>query len=126
MPEDQLLAELMAEIRDLRARVDALESRQDEDASRLALGIAYDRQRIAKLEKVEPQPMQRDRADILRALLAANGGKMLAKDARQKMHLGENRFSELLKSCDFLEVKPLYSDKRRLVIILKSELLPWK
>jgi hypothetical protein len=45
---------------------------------------------------------------------------MLAKDARQKMHLEENRFSELLKSCDFLEVKLLYSDKRRLVIILKS------
>jgi hypothetical protein len=90
------------------------------------LDIAYDRQRLAKLERVEPQPMQKDRADILRALIAANGGKMLAKDARQKMHLGENRFSELLKSCDFLEVKPLYSDKRRLVIILKSELLPWK
>jgi hypothetical protein len=120
MPEDQLLAALMAEVRDLRSRVDALESRQDEDTSRLALDIAYDRQRIAKLEKAESQPMQRDRADILRALLAANGGKMLAKDARLKMHLGENRFSELLKRCDFLEVKPLHSDKRRLVIILKS------
>jgi hypothetical protein len=70
--------------------------------------------------------LQKDRAEILKALIAANGGKMLAKDARQKMHLGENRFSELLKCCDFLEVKPLYSDKRRLVIMLKSELLPWK
>ena len=120
MPQDALLASLIAEVKKLRARVDALESRQDEDASRLALGIAYDRRRLTKLEKVEPQPLQRDRADILRALLAANGGKMLAKDARRKMHLGENRFSELLKSCDFLEVKPLHSDKRRLVIILKS------
>jgi hypothetical protein len=36
MPEDQLLAELLAEVRALRARVDALESRQDEDAGRLA------------------------------------------------------------------------------------------
>ena len=34
--------------------------------------------------KKEAQPMQRDRADILRALIAANGGKILAKDARQK------------------------------------------
>ena len=126
MPQDQLLAELMAEVKALRSRVDALESRQDEDASRLAMDIAYDRQRLAKLERIEPQPMQKDRGEILRALIVANGGKMLAKDARQKMHLGENRFSELLKSCDFLEVKSLYSDKRRLVIILKSELLPWK
>jgi hypothetical protein len=126
MPEDQLLAALMAEVKALRSRVDALESRQDEDAGRLAFDIAYDRQRLTKLENVEPQPMQKDWADILRALLAANGGKMLAKDARQKMHLGENRFSELLKSCDFLEVKPLYSDKRKLVIILKSQLLPRK
>ena len=69
----------MAEIRDLRARVDALESRQDEDACSLALDIAYDRQRLARLEKVEPQPLQRDRADILRALLAAKGGKMLQR-----------------------------------------------
>jgi len=68
------------------------------------LDIAYDRQHITKMEKIEPHPMQRDRADILRALLAANGGKMLAKDARQKMHLGENRFSELLKSCTFLKL----------------------
>jgi hypothetical protein len=126
MPEDQLLAELMAEMKSLRARVDALERLQEADASRLALDIAYDRQRLAKLERIEPQPMQRDRAEILMALLVANGGKMLAKDARQKMHLGENRFSELLKNCDFIEVKPLHSDKRRLVIILKSELLPWK
>jgi len=126
MSQDALLAELLAEVKRLRVRVDALESRQDEDAGRLALDIAHDRQRLTKLEKVEAQPLQRDRADILRALLAANGGKMLAKDARQKMHLGENRFSELLKSCDFLEVKPLYSDKRRLVIILKSQLLPRK
>jgi hypothetical protein len=35
MPDDQLLAELMAEVKALRSRVDALESRQDEDASRL-------------------------------------------------------------------------------------------
>jgi len=33
------------------------------------------------MEWIEPQPMQRDRGEILRALIAANGGKMLAKDA---------------------------------------------
>jgi hypothetical protein len=104
--------------------IQALEATQEQDISRLALDIAYDRQRLAKLERIETQPMQKDRGEILRALIAANGGKMLAKDARQKMHLTKNRFSELLAKCDFFEVKPLHSDKRRLVIILKSELVP--
>jgi hypothetical protein len=72
----------------------------------------------------EPQPMQKDRADILRALLAANGGKMLAKDARKKMHLTKNRFSELLRVCDFIDTKPYHLDRRQTVIILKSELVP--
>src|SRR5512137_2094195 len=58
--------------------------------------IAYDRQRIAKLEQREPRPLQKDRGEILRALLAANNGKMLAKDARQKMHLRKDIFSKLL------------------------------
>ena len=70
------------------------------------------------------QPLQRDRGEILRALLAANGGKILAKEARQKMHLSKNRFSELLKICDFLDTRPLHSDKRKTIIILKSELVP--
>ena len=46
--------------------------------------IAYDRQRIARLEQKEPQPLQRDRGEILRALIAANNGKMLATDARKR------------------------------------------
>jgi len=82
--------------------------------------IAYDRQRIAKLEQREPQPLQKDRAEILRALLAANGGKMLAKEARQKMHLSESRFSELLAKmkCD-IEVKPFHLRKNQRVLVLK-------
>ncbi|OPY55274.1 MAG: hypothetical protein A4E48_00128 [Methanosaeta sp. PtaU1.Bin060] len=49
---------------------------------------------------------------------------MLAKDARKRMHLSKERFSELLKICSFVETKPLHSDKRNSVIILKSELVP--
>ncbi|WP_461459022.1 hypothetical protein [Methanothrix sp.] len=69
----------------------------------------------------EPQPMQNDRAEILRALLVANGGKMLAKDARKKMHLSKERFSNLLLICDFIERRPYHLDRRQDVIILKSE-----
>ncbi|MFZ3147412.1 MAG: hypothetical protein WA137_00040 [Methanothrix sp.] len=70
-----------------------------------------------------PQPMQKDRADILRALLVANGGKMLTKDARKKMHIKKNHFAELLRVCDFAETKPFHLDRRQTVIILKSELV---
>ena len=41
--------------------------------------IALDRQRIANLEHREPQPIQKDRGEILRALLAANDGKHAGK-----------------------------------------------
>ena len=82
---------------------------------------AYDMQRIAKLERVDPQPLQKDRGEILRALLAANGGKMLAKDARQKMRLSKQLFSMLLSSMsDDIEIKPLHSDNRRKVLILRT------
>jgi len=105
-------------------QITTLTSTQEQDVNRICLDIAYDRQRLARLEKVELQPLQKDRGEILRALIAANGGKMLAKDARQKMHLSKNRFSELLKICNFIETKPLHSDRRKDIIILKSELVP--
>lgn len=67
----------------------------------------------------EPQPAQRDRGEILRALLAANGGKMLAKDARKTMRLPENRFSELLTSQNrYIEVKTYSMDKRQKLLVL--------
>jgi len=66
------------------------------------------------------QPMQKDRGEILRALIAANGGKMLAKDARAKMHLGKEQFSLLLSRMgEYIETKPLRQDKRKLVLIIK-------
>ncbi|HPS92642.1 MAG TPA: hypothetical protein PKV33_10825 [Methanothrix sp.] len=68
--------------------------------------------------------MQKDRAEILRTLLVANGGKMLAKDARKKMHIKKNHFAELLRVCDFTETKQFHLDRRKTVIILNSELVP--
>ena len=101
-------------------KIAALESTQEHDVNRICLDICQDRQRLAKLEKVEPQPMQKDRGDILRALLAANGGKMLAKDARQKMHLGKEQFSLLIsKMGEYIEAKPLHQDRRKLLLIIK-------
>jgi hypothetical protein len=99
----------------------ALRASQEADIERLALDIALDRQRLARLEKVEPQPLQKDRGEILRALLAVNGGKMLAKDVRQKMHLSKELFSMLLSSMgEYIEVKPLHSDRRKSVLYIKD------
>jgi len=98
----------------------ALRTSQEADIERLALDIAHDRQRLARLEKIEPQPLQKDRSDILRALLATNGGKMLAKDARQKMHLSRSRFSELLSSMnDYVDTKPYHLNKSSKILILR-------
>jgi hypothetical protein len=96
-----------------------LQDRLDALQEETALERAYDRQRIAKLEQREPQPLQKDRGEILRALIAANGGKMLAKDARQKMHLSRSRFSELLGTMKgTIEARPSHLNKRRNILVL--------
>ena len=101
-------------------QIAALTTTEEHDVNRICLDIAYDRQRLARLEKVEPQPLQKDRGEILRALLVANGGKMLAKEARKRMHLSKDRFSKLLAICDFIERKTYHLDRRQDIIILKS------
>jgi len=104
----------------MTARMTTAENLQEQDVTRIYCDIAQDRQRIAKLERPpEPQPLQKDRAEVLHALLAANNGKMLASEARKKMHLRKDLFSKLLKTCDFLETRPLHSDRRKGIIILK-------
>jgi hypothetical protein len=115
------VSQLRATVSKQAEKIAALESTEEQDITRLALDIALDRQRISRLEEPpEPQPLQRDRGDILRALLAANGGKMLAKDARQKMRMDKASFSRLLATLkDEIEVKPLRSDKRKLLLIIK-------
>jgi len=101
-------------------QIAALEITAEHDVNRICSDIAYDRQRLARLEKIEPQPLQRDRGDILRALIAANGGKMLAKEARNKMRMDKATFSRLLATLtDEIDTKPLHQDKRRLLLIIK-------
>jgi uncharacterized membrane protein len=100
-------------------KIAALESTQDTQADNqlIQLRLIND---LREATKKEPQPLQKDRGDILRALLAANGGKMLATDARKKMHLSRSRFSELLATVkDEIEVKPYHLRKNWKVLILK-------
>jgi len=57
---------------------------------------------------------------LRRALLAANGGKMLAKDARKKMRLDEATFSRLLDAAEeHIEKRAYHLDKRQSILIIK-------
>jgi len=109
----QVVQNLLAENMALKRELEAFQEH-------VAQERAFDRQRLARLEHKEPQPLQKDRGEILRALIAANGGKMLATDARKKMHLTKPLFSMLLASMgDDVDIKPLHSDKRKRVLTLK-------
>jgi hypothetical protein len=62
----------------------------------------------------------RDRGQILRALIAANGGKMLATDARKKIYLDRATFSVLLsKMKNDIEVKPYHLNKSWKVLVIR-------
>ncbi len=72
-------------------------------------------------EEPEPLPSQKDRGEVLRALLAAHNGKMLAKDARHKMRLSETIFSRLLATmAEDIEVRPLRTNRRCHLLVLRS------
>ena len=119
----QPLQDEVSQLRVIVARQDekiaALESTQETQADNQLIQLRLIGQ-LREATKKEAQPMQKDRGDILRALLAANGGKMLAKDARQKMRLSKELFSMLISSMkDDIDIKPLHSDKRKLVLTLK-------
>lgn len=80
-----VLQSLLQEVQQLRDKVKSLEGRQDQDFERLAIDIAHDRQRIAKLESTEPkEPSQKVAAhleEIAKAILAR---EMQYKNSGQK------------------------------------------
>ena len=120
------LQPLQDEVESLRAtvarqdeKITALESTQETQADNQLIQLRLIHE-LREATKKEPQPMQRDRGEILRALIVANGGKMLAKDARQKMRLDKATFSRLLDTLkDNIAIKPLHMDKRKLILMLK-------
>lgn len=72
-------------------------------------------------DEPEPTPCQRDRKEVLIALLTHNQGKMFAKDARQRMGLSETVFSRLLATMrDIIEIRPFHADRKRHVLILRA------
>jgi hypothetical protein len=112
---------LQEEIHALKSELQGLRDQWDSELARVFREIALDRQRIARLEAPpDPTPSQRDRSEILRALLAANGGKMPEKEARQKMRLSKSQFSQLLASMNGdIGLKQYHLDRRQKILILK-------
>ena len=79
---------------------------------------------IAKLKsRVDPVVGEevKSRAEILKGLLVLNGGKMVAKEARQKMKLDKTTFSRLIAHLEGVEVRPMKTDGRKHLLILRSE-----
>lgn len=111
---------LNARIAALESIIKALDSRQTEDMEYLARSIAEDRQRITKLEAPRIQPDQERNGYILRSLIAGNGGKMLAKDARAKLKMDKGNFSRLLDLMKAdIGTKRLSTDRRNLLLFIK-------
>lgn len=108
---------LQDELRQGKEREAALNERLDhlEENQTILFGI------IAKLKASHDlQPAQQDRAEVLRSLLLANGGKMFAKDARQRMRISKSTFSVLLsKMEDEIDKKPYHLKKNQIIISLK-------
>jgi hypothetical protein len=124
---EKAIQPLKDEVSDLRAtvthqgeKIAVLESTQETQADNQLIQLRLINDLRATIKK-DPQPLQKDRGEILRALIAANGGKMLAKDARKKMHLNKPRFSELMATIgDYIDTKPYHLNKSAKVLILKS------
>jgi len=119
-PLQDRISSLEDRIASLEEENAALQATQETQAdnSLIQLRLIND---LREATKKEAQPLQKDRGEILRALLAANGGKMLAKEARQKMHLGKEQFSLLIsKMGEDIEAKPLHSDNRKKILVLRT------
>jgi hypothetical protein len=116
LPAQDLKA-ILAEVRGLRAEFDRFKKTHNDFAVRTTNEID---ELFAKFEQ-EPTPGQKNRADILLALLAAHDGKMLAKEARQKMKVSKTIFSRLLSTMkDKIEIRPLHSNKKYNLLVLRS------
>ena len=121
--EAETIKWLLTKVLTLEGRIISLEKENAAMAARMDLteeNAEIQAGILARLKAEKLQPTQQDRGEVLRALLAANGGKMLAKDARHKMGLKKATFSVLLKAMqDEIDKKPLHSNRSMIIISLK-------
>jgi len=71
--------------------------------------------------KNKPSAREKERRETLIKMLVLNGGKMLESEARKKMNLRKDLFSQLLASMkEDILVKPYHADRRKNIIILRD------
>ncbi len=102
----------------LQARqIEKLEDRIEEMEDHFGRQIAELRRELV----TPPQPRQKDRGEILVALLASRPhGKMLESEARRKMDLQKATFSALVRTLgDRVEAIPWDKDRRKKILRLK-------
>lgn len=115
---NQIIANAMREV---RKEIRGLQSLVNEHEMRLDKHGEYIRDLQYKKEP-EPSPKQQDRRELLRGLLIVNGGKMFASDARKRMGMDKATFSRLLaKVGDIIEVKKFSANKKKNLLILRTE-----
>lgn len=111
----------------LLVRIDALESENlalksklETKVLELEMWIQALSKKIHRLEGQDFQPLQKDRSEILIALIQRDGGKMLMKDAKKIMHLSDSRISELVSRMgSLIEVRVSNLDKRQKILVLR-------
>jgi len=92
---------LQEEMAALRSRLAELETLQEQDTTRICLDIAYDRRRLAALEKVEPGPTDEERKEKLEIYLkdkkvAGLKPEASFSEARAYLELSRSQFSKLV------------------------------
>jgi ribosomal protein L29 len=129
MPSDELKAEnaeeLRAEIAALRSELENLRQKWDADLDRVLREIAYDRQRLARLEHPEDrEPTPTERAHLQRIEKHLKDSSRHASsfaELRGLLGVSPGRISQLIKKLDpqRFEVKRSAADHKARVLILK-------
>ena len=114
-------SQLLCLIKQQAWMIEKLEARMEEMGEFFGVRLMEANARIAKLEGKTAQPKQKDRGEILIALLAATPhGKMLESEARRKMDMTKPSFSVLLRTLDGdVAAEPWDKDRRKKILRLK-------
>ena len=104
-PLQDEVSQLRATVASQSEKITALESTEEHDISRLALDIAYDRQRLAKLEKSTPGPTDEERIEKLQGYLKDKKSAGLRPEtsfteARTYLEVSRSQFSQLISKLD--------------------------
>jgi DNA-binding MarR family transcriptional regulator len=132
MPADELKAneteDLRAEVATLRSELETLRQKWDADLDRVLREIAYDRQRLSKLEHPEDRdPTPTELAHLQRIekhLKDSSRHAASFAELRGLLGVSPGRVSQLVKKLDSqrFEVKRSASDHKARVLVLKGRL----